>query len=91
VTVVKVIAEMDPVNSLRRETWVMLNETGKPVKAGPLESDGLLVVVGHQYDGKVQHRALVGGQLFRYQGSDDLAAARKHQPAPVELPREFRE
>jgi hypothetical protein len=91
VTVVKVIAEMDPVNSLRRETWVMLNETGKPVKAGPLESDGLLVVVGHQYDGKVQHRALVGGQLLRYQGSDDLAAARKHQPAPVELPREFRE
>ena len=60
-TVVRAISETDPWNKIRSETWVLLNETGQSVKAGPLESDATVAVVGLAPDGTIQNRAAVGG------------------------------
>jgi len=90
-TVVKVISEMDPVNKHRREAWVMLNETATLKKAGPLESEGLVAVIGHHYNGKINSRAVVRGQVLRYRGNDESAGARKHEPKSVKLPADYRE
>lgn len=89
-TVVKVISEMDPTNRLRRETWVMLNNAGKPAKAGALESDGVLAVVRHNYSGKVDARVLAGGQRLVWRGKDESAQTRKHPVAPLQKPVELR-
>jgi len=86
VTVVKGIAETDPANKLRCETWVMINDTGKTVKAGPIESDAQVAVVGHDFGGKIAHRAIVGGTSLRYKDADELAAARRHEAKPYVVP-----
>lgn len=85
-TVVKAITELDPWNKIRFETWVMLNDTGKLAEAGPLASDGLVAIVGHNYDGTIQNRAVAGGTVLRYRGNDESATARKLQLAPVVMP-----
>jgi len=90
-TVVKVIYELDPMNKLRNETWVMLNDTGKMAKAGPLESDGHIAVVGHSHDGSIQHRVLVGGKTLIYRGVDESAKARTRPVAPLAMPKEYKE
>jgi len=91
VTVVKAITELDPANKIRFETWVMINDTGEAVKAGPLESDALVAVIGHHSDGKIRHRATVAGSLLRYRGVDESTTARKHDPTPVEMPASLNE
>jgi hypothetical protein len=88
-TVLKAIGEMDPSHKFRYETWVMLNETGKPAQAGPMESDGLVAVIGHHHDGSLRQRAMVGGTVLRYRGNDESAQARKHPPAPPAMPQEL--
>ncbi|MHB9023923.1 MAG: sugar-binding protein [Armatimonadota bacterium] len=88
-TVVKIIGEMDNVNKLRRETWVMLNETGTLAVAGPLESDALLAVVGYQPNGTIEHRAIAGGTLLRFKGVDESANARKLPLASLVQPAEY--
>lgn len=86
VTVVKAITEMDPWNKIRYETWVMLNNTGTLVKSGPLESDGMVAVIGHNYDGSLQHRVVVGGTVLSYRGANESNLARKLQVTPVVMP-----
>ena len=86
VTVVKAISETDPWNKIRSETWVLLNDTGQSVKAGPLESDAAVAVVGLAPDGTIQNRAAVGGTALRFRDRDEWPAARKLQPAPGRIP-----
>lgn len=85
-TVIKAVSALDPANRDYRETWIMLNDTGKLAEAGRLASDGLVAIVGHGTDGKILNRAIVGGGVLRYQGADESAAARKLQPTPVVVP-----
>lgn len=85
-TVVKAIGEMDPVNKIRYETWVMLNDTGKLAKAGPLQSDGLVAVVGHNHDGKLMCLAVAGGKVLVYRDKDESAGAKKLDLSPVAVP-----
>jgi len=89
VTVIKAVSEKDPVNHLRYETWVMLNDTGQSVKAGPIESDGLLAVVGHNPNGNIQHRAVAGGKLLRYRDNDESGQARKVELRSIQVPVEL--
>jgi len=91
VTVVKAIAELDPLHKFRREIWVMINDTEEMVSAGPIESDALVAVVGHDRRGGIQHRALVGGSVLRYRDQDESARARKLDPLPVQMPKELAE
>jgi len=88
-TVVRVITEMDPWRKFRHENWVMLNDTGKPAKAGPLESDGRIVVVAHHRDGTIRHRVVAGGKTLRYRGNDESAKARKLEVGPLRMPKEL--
>lgn len=86
VTVVKAVSETDPWNKIRLETWVLLNDAGQPVEAGPLASDAGVAVVGLASDGTIQNRAAVGGATLRFRDRDEWPAARKLQPAPAVLP-----
>jgi len=90
-TVVKLIHEVDPVHKFRYETWVMLNDTGKPATGGPLASDGRVAVVGHHYNGSIQHRVVIGGKTLTYRGADESAKARKRPVRALEMPREYKE
>jgi len=85
-TVFKAISEMDPVHKFRRETWVMLNQTGQMASAGPIGSDAQVAVVGLDRNGKIAHRALIAGSVLRFRGKDESAAARKHEATPVQMP-----
>jgi hypothetical protein len=87
VTVLKAVSETDPWNKIRQETWVLLNDTGRSAKAGPLESDAEVAVVGLAPDATLQHRVVVGGSLLRFRERDEWNAARRVQPAPVECPK----
>ena len=89
-TVLKVVGEMYPSHKRRYETWVMLNDTGKRAGAGPVSSDARVAVVGHNHDGSLLHRALVGGTVLRYRGVDETARARKLKPTPLVMPAAFR-
>ena len=89
-TVVKVITEPRADRRFRYETWVMLNDTGKPAKAGPLESDGLVAVVGHHHDGKIRHRAVIGGRVLNYHKKDHSFQARILKAAPLQMPEDLR-
>ncbi|MHB9024196.1 MAG: sugar-binding protein [Armatimonadota bacterium] len=83
-TVLKVISEVG-----RGETWLMLNDTGKPAQAGPLESDGRIAVVVLDAKGAIQQRAVAGGTLLRFRGIDESAGARKLPVGPLVRPAEF--
>jgi hypothetical protein len=85
-TVVKAVSETDPWHKIRFETWVLLNDTGESVQAGPLESDATVAVVGLAPDGTLQHRAVAGGSALRFRDRDEWSGARKLQPAAVEIP-----
>ncbi|MHB9024118.1 MAG: sugar-binding protein [Armatimonadota bacterium] len=89
VTVVKAITQPDPTHAFLYETWVMLNETGGAIKAGPLESDGQVAVVGFNYSGKIAQRGVAGGALLRFRDADESAQARKAPAAPLKRPAEF--
>ncbi len=89
VSVVKAISETDPWNKIRSETWVLLNDTGQSVKAGPLESDARVAVVSLASDGTIRDRAAVGGSALRFRDRDEWPAARKLQPVPAEMPEEL--
>ncbi|MHB9023927.1 MAG: DOMON domain-containing protein [Armatimonadota bacterium] len=89
VTVVKAITQVDPTRPTATEMWVMLNETGGTVATGPLESDGLLTVVGHLPNGTIQHRVVAGGTLLRYRGADETAKARRLLLTPLRMPEEL--
>ncbi len=88
-TVVKVVGCMDPQNRDYRETWVMINDTGQMAEAGRLASDALVAVVGHNPDGSVQQRAIVGGTSLRYQNADETGAARKLPVSPLLMPQDL--
>jgi hypothetical protein len=90
VTVVKAICDLNPMNKIRYETWVMLNDTGAVQQGGPLASDGLVAVVGHNYDGKIRHRVVVGGKTLTYKDVDETAAARKLPLTTIALPAEYK-
>jgi len=90
-TVLKATSEMDPMNKLRSDTWVMLNTTGKPASAGPLASDGMLAVIGHDHIGQIQSRVVVGGKSLTYRGADESPKARTHEAKPAQLPQELLE
>ena len=89
-TVVKVIGEMYPAHKRRYETWVMLNDTGKRAEAGPMSSDARVAIVGHNHNGAILHRAIVGGSALRYRGVDETARARKLKLTPLVMPAAFR-
>jgi hypothetical protein len=89
-TVVKLVSEMDPINKIRYQTWVMLNDTGNLAEAGPLASDARVAIVGLNYNGDVWQEAIVDGTTLRYRGNDDSAKARKHSGKPLEMPDELR-
>ncbi|MHB9131802.1 MAG: sugar-binding protein [Armatimonadota bacterium] len=86
VTVLKVIYETDPVNKTRYETWLMLNDTGTVVKAGPLESDAAVAMVDLDGKGNIINRVMSGGTLLRFKDADLSTAARKPKLGPVEVP-----
>jgi len=88
---VRAISEMDPANKLRSDTWVMINTTAKPASAGPLASDGLIAVVGHNHQGKIQHRIVVGGTSLTYRGADESANARKVKTTPLQMPKDLQQ
>lgn len=88
-TVLRATSEMDPQNKLRSDTWVMLNATGKPASAGPLASDGVLAVVGHDHTGQVQTRVIVGGKSLAYRGADESPKARTQEPKAAQMPPEL--
>jgi len=90
-TVAKLVSEIDPVHKFRYETWVMLNDTGKSVEAGPLASDARLAIVGLDRNGEIGQEAMVDGTTLRYRGRDDSAKARKHTAEPLVMPQEFKE
>jgi hypothetical protein len=90
-TVVKLVSEMDPTNRIRYETWIMLNDTGKAVEAGPLASDARVAIVGLNHRGEVWQEAIVDGTTLRYRGSDESAKARRHTAQPLQMPEELRE
>ena len=85
-TVLKVVSETDPVNKVRYETWVMLNDTGKLAAAGGLSSDAQVALVGRGPDGKLLNRAIAGGNVLTYQDQDLTAQTRKAPLAPPVLP-----
>ncbi len=85
-TVVKAVNETDPSHKIRFETWVLLNDTGESVQAGPLASDATVAVVGLAPDGTIQHGAAVGGSALRFRDRDEWSTASKLQPAAVEIP-----
>lgn len=89
VTVVKVISEVDPWNKIRHETWVLLNDTGRSVQAGPVESDAEAAILGLAPDGTLQHRAAVGGTGLRFRERDEWPAARKLRPTPAIMPEQL--
>jgi hypothetical protein len=89
VSVVKAISETDPWNKTRHETWMVLNDTNQPVKAGPLESDAGVAVVGLAPDGTIQDRVVVGGSSLRFRSRDEWPAARKLQAAQGEVPEQL--
>jgi hypothetical protein len=89
VTVLKGISETDPWNKIRFETWVLLNETGKSVKAGPVESDAAVAVVGLAPDGTIQNRAVAGGSALRFRDRDEWGTTRKLRSAPAEVPEQL--
>jgi hypothetical protein len=91
VTVVKVISVIDSINNTPHEAVVMLNTSGKAAKAGPLESDGMVAVIGLLPDGTVRHRAIAGGTMLHYNATDASAAARKYELKPLEAPAEYRD
>lgn len=93
VTVLKVTHETDINSRFRRPVWLMLNETGATVKAGPLESDARLAVVqltdakagvGHS----LRAASLANGSVLRFEDADCKPAI--HTLAPVALPAELR-
>ena len=86
-TVLKAVAETDPQHKWRHETWVVLNDTGKPAGAGPIKTDGCVAVVGHHHDGRVVHRVVAGGKTLRYRGRDESAKARKPKVGPLAMPK----
>jgi hypothetical protein len=88
-TVVKATSEMDPMNKIRYDTWVMLNRTGKLAAAPPLASDGLVAVIGLDHRGVIRHRVVVGGRTLSYAGNDESAQARKHEAKPLRVPPEL--
>ncbi|MHB9133994.1 MAG: DOMON domain-containing protein [Armatimonadota bacterium] len=88
-TVVKVVYDLNADSRFPFETWVMLNDTGKIAKAGPLESDGLVSVIGLNYQGNILNRAVAGGNLLRFRNADQSAQARKPKLGPVVMPAEF--
>jgi hypothetical protein len=89
-TVVKVIYVTDPMNNTQYETHVMLNTTGKPAKAGLLESDGMVAVIGLTPQGAILHRAVAGGTQLRFKDADQSATARKLPLNPLTAPAEYR-
>jgi len=86
VTAVKAVSETDPWHKIRLETWVLLNDTGTSVQAGPLDSDATVAIVGLAPDGTIQHRAVVGGSALRFRKKDEWSTARKLKPAAVASP-----
>jgi len=59
------------------------------VKAGPLESDAQVAIVGLAPDGTIQHRVVVGGSGLRFRERDEWPAASKLKPTPVETPKQL--
>jgi len=88
-TVVKGIGEVDPAHRFRDKIWVMLNDTGKTAKAGPMESDGLLAVIRHNYRGQISSRVVVGGKLLKYEGSKPTGKIRFHRLKGLTVPKEL--
>jgi len=86
VTVLKAVIDVEPARPWRNEVWIMLNNTGKLVEAGPLASDGTIAVIGKDYNGRLRHRAVAGGKVLRFDGKDESAKARKVDVRALELP-----
>ena len=85
-TVLKVIGEMDPFRPSKRETWIMLNDTGQAAEAGPLASDGQVAVVGLDPQGALAIRSVIGGAQLSFRGQDQSGAARKLPAQPAVMP-----
>ncbi|MHB9133441.1 MAG: sugar-binding protein [Armatimonadota bacterium] len=83
VTVLKVVT--DPYPTRRSEHWIMFNNTGTLVKAGPLESDAAIAVV--RVSGKnIEDRAMAGGTILRFLDVDETAKTRKTALNPPVVP-----
>jgi hypothetical protein len=89
-TVLKVVTDdPSPTSKARHETWVMLNDTGKPAAGGPLESDALVALVAQDRNGSVHQRVMLGGSALKYLGNDETAKSRQGRAAAPVLPREL--
>jgi hypothetical protein len=86
VTVLKVVSESDPINKIRTESWVLLNDTGALVEAGPLASDATIAVVDRDMAGNIISQTMAGGATLRFGGKDLSKSARKVKIGPLERP-----
>ncbi|MHB9025293.1 MAG: sugar-binding protein [Armatimonadota bacterium] len=85
-TVLKVCYDAAPSRKSPLATWILLNDTGAMVNAGPVESDGQLAIVQLALDGTtIQSRVLAGGTTLRYDNVDQ-ATARKVKITPLVMP-----
>lgn len=91
VVAVRVLCDLDPLNKLRNEVCVMLNDTGKLAEAGPIATDGLLAAVVHEPGGALGQRAMAGGKLLRYRGQDESARASQAGLAALVKPESLRQ
>jgi len=75
----------------RRESWLMLNDTGKPAQAGPLASDGRVALVTLDENGRIADSVVLDGKMVRFKNADESARARKLAGAAVVVPKELTE
>lgn len=86
VTGVRVISENTPPGAARKETWVLLNTSGKLAEAGPMSTDALLGIVTRDGKGVVTDQVLFGGNQLTFIGEDLSARARKAAAVEVKYP-----
>jgi len=73
-----------------QDTYLVMNDTGKPVQVGPLTTDARVAVVTVDSTGKVLDRVMVDGKRLRYNNSDQSDKARRVAGRPVTLPASFK-
>jgi len=72
-----------------RQTWLILNDTGKSAQAGPLTSDGRVALVTIDKNGNIVHRVVMDGKTLRFKDADESAKARKPAVAGLSMPKEL--
>lgn len=90
-TAVRVILQDNSVHKFENTAWILINDSGTVVEAGPLASDAQVAVVGKSHSGDIEHLVAAGGSVLRYRGEDRFEQARRPVPAPPEMPAALKE